>query len=221
MSARPVSEALCSSWSRARYCCWAWGPSSASRGLFRGRPCFWKLGGVEGGHRASGLVDPAGSGPLALQHRLADAVQAVDDHAILKKKTAHTKYLEVMKEGTPVYILSVTRQSRTRRRERKERKPGKKARKEAWKIERKPGKELRKEGKEARQEGKKGGMEDRKEARQGRKERKPGKEGKKEGRKGKIGGMEGRKEARQGGKEVKEGSQAIRQVRKRSQARRQ
>lgn len=43
MSARPVSEALCNSWSRARYCCWAWGPSSDSRGLFRGRPCFWKV----------------------------------------------------------------------------------------------------------------------------------------------------------------------------------
>lgn len=43
MSARPVSEALCSSWSRARYCCWAWGPSSESKGLFTGNPCFWKV----------------------------------------------------------------------------------------------------------------------------------------------------------------------------------
>lgn len=43
ISARPVSEAFCSSWSRARYCCWACGPSSDSSGLFKGKPCFWKV----------------------------------------------------------------------------------------------------------------------------------------------------------------------------------
>lgn len=45
-----------------------------------------QLGGVEGGHSASRLIDPTCSRPFAFKHCLANAVQAVNNHAILKKQ---------------------------------------------------------------------------------------------------------------------------------------